>query len=138
MSKKKKLGRNEPCHCGSGKKFKKCCWNEVKSLAEDYVKEYQHLKDAPNSEMIENTKGYTKQILDAYNLEPTELRYQYVPMHSKFAMNKRIRGKYFSEETEKPIYEAVFEPLAQIASAMTKKKVSKRDPMHRLPYTHIS
>ncbi|TBR38065.1 zinc chelation protein SecC [Marinomonas agarivorans] len=20
-----KLGRNEPCHCGSGKKFKKCC-----------------------------------------------------------------------------------------------------------------
>lgn len=19
------LGRNEPCHCGSGKKFKKCC-----------------------------------------------------------------------------------------------------------------
>ena len=22
---KKKLGRNEPCHCGSGKKYKKCC-----------------------------------------------------------------------------------------------------------------
>jgi hypothetical protein len=21
----KKLGRNDPCHCGSGKKFKKCC-----------------------------------------------------------------------------------------------------------------
>lgn len=21
-----KLGRNEPCHCGSGKKYKKCCW----------------------------------------------------------------------------------------------------------------
>ena len=20
-----KVGRNEPCHCGSGKKFKKCC-----------------------------------------------------------------------------------------------------------------
>ncbi|MBF4286409.1 SEC-C metal-binding domain-containing protein, partial [Vibrio anguillarum] len=20
-----KLGRNDPCHCGSGKKFKKCC-----------------------------------------------------------------------------------------------------------------
>jgi SEC-C motif len=20
-----KLGRNEPCHCGSGKKYKKCC-----------------------------------------------------------------------------------------------------------------
>ena len=22
---KKKIGRNEPCHCGSGKKYKKCC-----------------------------------------------------------------------------------------------------------------
>ena len=22
-----KIGRNEPCPCGSGKKFKKCCWN---------------------------------------------------------------------------------------------------------------
>jgi len=23
-----KIGRNEPCHCGSGKKFKKCCINK--------------------------------------------------------------------------------------------------------------
>jgi uncharacterized protein YchJ len=22
-----KIGRNEPCHCGSGKKYKKCCIN---------------------------------------------------------------------------------------------------------------
>jgi len=21
----KKVGRNDPCHCGSGKKYKKCC-----------------------------------------------------------------------------------------------------------------
>ena len=25
--KKVKLGKNEPCHCGSGKKYKKCCLN---------------------------------------------------------------------------------------------------------------
>lgn len=23
---KKKTGRNDPCYCGSGKKYKKCCW----------------------------------------------------------------------------------------------------------------
>ncbi|WP_300390609.1 SEC-C metal-binding domain-containing protein [Fusobacterium sp.] len=23
--KKRKIGRNEPCPCGSGKKYKKCC-----------------------------------------------------------------------------------------------------------------
>ncbi|WP_411569551.1 SEC-C metal-binding domain-containing protein [Pectobacterium cacticida] len=24
-----KLGRNDPCHCGSGKKFKHCCMNNT-------------------------------------------------------------------------------------------------------------
>jgi preprotein translocase subunit SecA len=24
----RKLGRNDPCHCGSGKKYKKCCWDK--------------------------------------------------------------------------------------------------------------
>lgn len=28
QTKKKKLGRNESCHCGSGIKYKKCCLNE--------------------------------------------------------------------------------------------------------------
>jgi len=26
MTQKKKVGRNDPCPCGSGKKYKKCCW----------------------------------------------------------------------------------------------------------------
>jgi hypothetical protein len=30
-----KLGRNEPCHCGSGKKFKKCCLNKNKISLEN-------------------------------------------------------------------------------------------------------
>jgi uncharacterized protein YecA (UPF0149 family) len=25
---KRKLGRNDPCPCGSGKKYKKCCLNK--------------------------------------------------------------------------------------------------------------
>ncbi|SNQ62431.1 DUF1186 domain-containing protein [Candidatus Methanoperedens nitratireducens] len=29
--KKKKIGRNEPCPCGSGKKYKKCCMGKEKS-----------------------------------------------------------------------------------------------------------
>ena len=24
-----KVGRNEPCPCGSGDKFKKCCWSKI-------------------------------------------------------------------------------------------------------------
>ncbi|HEY2810077.1 MAG TPA: SEC-C metal-binding domain-containing protein [Rhabdochlamydiaceae bacterium] len=26
-----KIGRNDPCHCGSGKKYKKCCEMQAKS-----------------------------------------------------------------------------------------------------------
>lgn len=24
-----KVGRNEPCPCGSGKKYKQCCWGKL-------------------------------------------------------------------------------------------------------------
>jgi len=27
VRKRARLGRNEPCHCGSGKKYKRCCLN---------------------------------------------------------------------------------------------------------------
>jgi uncharacterized protein YecA (UPF0149 family) len=27
VKKRKKIGRNDPCPCGSGKKYKKCCRN---------------------------------------------------------------------------------------------------------------
>jgi uncharacterized protein YecA (UPF0149 family) len=26
---KKKIARNDPCPCGSGKKYKKCCWLKI-------------------------------------------------------------------------------------------------------------
>lgn len=29
-----KLGRNDPCHCGSGKKYKKCCMNKDKEATQ--------------------------------------------------------------------------------------------------------
>ena len=29
----KKIGRNGPCPCGSGKKYKSCCWNKDRPKA---------------------------------------------------------------------------------------------------------
>ena len=37
----KKIGRNDPCPCGSGKKYKKCCLKKdryFKNLPEDALK----------------------------------------------------------------------------------------------------
>lgn len=28
-----KIGRNDPCPCGSGKKYKKCCMNNIVNIA---------------------------------------------------------------------------------------------------------
>lgn len=35
MSFKQRIGRNEPCLCGSGKKFKKCCVHRVEQLEKE-------------------------------------------------------------------------------------------------------
>lgn len=41
---KKKIGRNEPCPCGSGKKFKKCC---ISRLNEPDDEEFSNLENFP-------------------------------------------------------------------------------------------
>lgn len=33
----KQVGRNDPCHCGSGKKFKQCCESKVSRLSPGHV-----------------------------------------------------------------------------------------------------
>jgi methionyl aminopeptidase len=53
-----KIGRNDPCPCGSGKKYKKCCMgkeNSVKNadVKEDYIKKYNiKLKEKSDVEAI--------------------------------------------------------------------------------------
>jgi hypothetical protein len=37
MSTKQKIGRNEPCPCGSGKKYKVCCGSPVSAPSQDFV-----------------------------------------------------------------------------------------------------
>jgi methionyl aminopeptidase len=36
-----KTGRNDPCPCGSGKKYKKCCFEKENNLIEDYETVYR-------------------------------------------------------------------------------------------------
>jgi hypothetical protein len=39
-----KIGRNEPCPCGSGKKFKKCCLDERAELTRRMRQDTRNLK----------------------------------------------------------------------------------------------
>lgn len=44
-----KLGRNDPCHCGSGKKYKHCCYATDNAPHEDRV-----VVAAPESERVDS------------------------------------------------------------------------------------
>ncbi|MCA1786995.1 MAG: SEC-C domain-containing protein, partial [Desulfobacteraceae bacterium] len=44
-----KIGRNDPCPCGSGKKYKNCCRNKKKeiSLKDTYKRQYNIILKTP-------------------------------------------------------------------------------------------
>ena len=50
-----KIGRNEKCFCGSGKKYKKCCIGNLIELPASEDVAGEELKDAKQfSEMVKN------------------------------------------------------------------------------------
>jgi len=60
----KKIGRNDPCICGSGKKYKKCCMNVDKgyqNLKQKYKKKYNIILKEPRQ--IEGIKKSGKLLL---------------------------------------------------------------------------
>ncbi len=59
-----KIGRNEPCPCGSGKKFKNCCRNKKAevSLTDEYKKRYDIILKTP--EQIEGIRKCGELLLE--------------------------------------------------------------------------
>ena len=66
-----KIGRNDPCPCGSGKKFKKCCLGKVFDYElGDNGELYQ--KFPINDEMYEVLKRQEEQFIQCFEREPGE------------------------------------------------------------------
>ncbi|MFO7750493.1 MAG: type I methionyl aminopeptidase [Desulfobacteraceae bacterium] len=67
-SKKNKVGRNSPCPCGSGKKYKNCCMNQGKaslSIKEEYKQKYDIIIKEPHQiEGIKKTGRLLLSIMD--------------------------------------------------------------------------
>lgn len=55
-----KIGRNDPCPCGSGKKYKKCCLNKAKP-PEDLL---YHRLGAAHDRLVERLMVYAHEVLD--------------------------------------------------------------------------
>lgn len=69
----KKVGQNEPCPCGSGKKYKNCCWNKGFDWVRD--SEGQIHKEIPISdELQQEFQKYFAQFREQYgrDIEPDE------------------------------------------------------------------
>lgn len=58
-----KLGRNDPCHCGSGKKYKKCCIDQDEShiVVADF--ELQRLRKTEGEVVNEHLFPYVEEVL---------------------------------------------------------------------------
>jgi hypothetical protein len=71
-----KLGRNDPCHCGSGRKYKKCCYDQDQELLRD-ASGYEgltrtQLRVAPS--LVEDTAPIeTMRLQDLQKLIPSTL-----------------------------------------------------------------
>ncbi|MBA0217770.1 SEC-C domain-containing protein [Pectobacterium brasiliense] len=63
-----KLGRNDPCHCGSGKKFKNCCMNSVSQQHSQLLDDVQAmLAMNPNLSLDELNAALQHKVLDRNN-----------------------------------------------------------------------
>ena len=71
-----KVGRNDPCSCGSGLKYKKCCLGRSKSESDDlkalYAKKYRiRLKEAAD---IQGIRKAGRLVIDTLDLVESEIR----------------------------------------------------------------
>ena len=65
----KKVGRNDPCPCGSGKKFKKCHMGREKELLFDGVGEFSDEMSARITTLPEVDYGRCREIADALDIK---------------------------------------------------------------------
>jgi hypothetical protein len=64
----KKIGRNDPCPCGSGKKYKKCCM----SSAQEASDELQESMQTQEFQSLEEAQDFANQFMHQRNQAPLE------------------------------------------------------------------
>ncbi|MBD5459915.1 MAG: DUF1186 domain-containing protein [Lachnospiraceae bacterium] len=76
---KRKIGRNDPCPCGSGRKYKQCCLNKPKSpveLIESEQEKKKWLRDYPPVKKDEQKdRIYLEDFYDRESIETDKLLY---------------------------------------------------------------
>jgi tetratricopeptide (TPR) repeat protein len=63
-----KPGRNDPCHCGSGSKYKKCCLAKDQAAEHDRLVKAQLRRDTPRRDAVQRDESPTASRLPAGEL----------------------------------------------------------------------
>lgn len=117
---KRKIGRNDPCPCGSGKKYKQCCLNKPKNpedLAESEQERAKWLKDYPPAKKGgEDDRVYLE---DYYSRESMEIdRLLYLALAHRAIPIWRREEKTVTERRQRIYLTAAFEKFR----ALTEKE----------------
>lgn len=65
-----KLGRNDPCHCGSGKKYKHCCMNSVSKQHAQIVDDVAAMVGMSPDLSLDELNAALQPKLQEYNNQP--------------------------------------------------------------------
>ncbi|GAA0365724.1 hypothetical protein GCM10008932_17390 [Alkalibacterium iburiense] len=137
VTKTSKVGRNDPCPCGSGKKYKKCCLNKETSSEikhQEYIEvQKKWLRDYPTTEGERN--DYEVRITDSFDEEAIAIdRLVYLALHYRPSpiWEKRDREK---EERIKLSY--LIEAFTLFESKCEKEAIhsfDEYDNQHKIHY----
>lgn len=108
-----KVGRNDPCHCGSGQKYKKCC------LDHDQESTRKSSNPATTKREMERMMGQIEKIMESKDMSMEDLNRYFVgrtmdDINDEF---RELGERSEKEEAQDLIYEAMEEP-----NAKTRKK----------------
>ncbi len=134
-----KLGRNAPCHCGSGKKYKKCCYEKDQTRMRD-ASPYEgltmtELRSSPglvdDAGMIENMRAYELKKLDPKKLGSRQLLSAYRSLDS-FGLREHAFNMLLELET-RPDFDfdkGHFEDLLHSALSATDIELARKIKAH--------
>ena len=96
-----KIGRNQPCPCGSGKKYKRCCWERDRSARVDVVPEVSPHSDVFDIVELDRLSNSVVDLVDEGRLDEADavceqLRTDYPEVHDwlmRKAMVCEARGQ---------------------------------------------
>ena len=132
---KQKIGRNDPCPCGSGKKYKFCCMNKPKAPVDDIESPEERCRwleryPAAGRERIPG-RVYLEDYYDRDSIEADKLLYLGL-MHRPGLIWKRDEQKE-NQRTREYLYLA-FQEASEIAEREKLTSLEKFDKKHGIHY----